>query len=197
MKILMLSGSPRKKGNTERILARIKSQLERNDQQVDLVRLARQSIRGCQGCGGCEKNGNCVIDDDMQDLYPLITAADVVVLSSPIYFYGLSGQAKLFIDRCQALWSRKYLLKQPISPLANRRGYLICTAATKGEQLFIGARLCARYGLDAMDIEYAGELFFTEVDKQGAIEHHPDFPEKADLLAREILANNAASRDLS
>jgi NAD(P)H-dependent FMN reductase len=193
----MLSGSPRKNGNTERILARIGNQIEKNGHQVELIRLARLAIRGCQGCGGCEQSGNCVIDDDMQELYPRIAGADVLVLSSPIYFYGLSGQAKLFIDRCQALWSRKYLLKQPISSRADRRGYLVCTAATRGEQLFVGARLCARYGLDAMDIRYEGELFFTGVDKQGAIDRHPDFPQKADLLAGQILANGTDRRELS
>jgi NAD(P)H-dependent FMN reductase len=133
----------------------------------------------------------------MQNLYNKISRSNHIIIASPIYFYNVTAQTKVFIDRCQALWSRKYLLKQPISSRADRRGYLVCTAATRGEQLFVGARLCARYGLDAMDIRYEGELFFTGVDKQGAIDRHPDFPQKADLLAGQILANGTDRRELS
>ena len=187
MKILILSGSPRRHGNSERILARLHNQLEKSGHHVDLIRLTRLSISGCLGCGGCEQTGNCVIEDDMQKLYPLVCAAEVVILASPIYFYGLSAQAKLFIDRCQALWSRKYLLQKPISPLEGRRGYLLCTAATTGEQLFTGARLTARYCFDAMDIMYTGELFYTGVDRPGSIDNHPDFPEKTDEFIKQIV----------
>ena len=56
---------------------------------------------------------NDVILDDMQKIYPKLLEADVIILASPIFFYGVTAWAKALVDRCQALWSRKYLLKNP------------------------------------------------------------------------------------
>ncbi len=187
METLILTGSPRKKGNTEILAAAVAKQLQNNNVSVQLSRLADLAIHPCLGCGGCEKEGNCVIDDDMQTLYQRIINADKIIIASPIYFYGLTAQTKAFIDRCQALWSRKYLLKQCIPSDNQRRGYLISVAATRGKQVFTGAELCARYVFDAMDVLYDEGLFYPGVDTRGAIRKHPDFPQKLNAFVQSIL----------
>ena len=187
METLILTGSPRKNSNTEILAAAVAGQLQDNNVSVHLQRLADLNIHPCLGCGGCEKEGNCVIDDDMQALYPRIVSADKIIIASPIYFYGLTAQTKAFVDRCQALWSRKYILKQRIPAGNQRKGYLISVAATRGKQVFTGAELCARYVFDAMDVLYDGGLFYPGVDTRGAIRKHPDFPQKLNAFVRRLL----------
>ncbi len=187
MKTLILTGSPRKRGNTDILAAAVADQLQDNNVSVQLLRLADLEIHPCLGCGGCEKEGNCVIDDDMQALYPRIVTADKIIIASPIYFYGLTAQTKAFVDRCQALWSRKYLLKQGVLTDNQRKGYLISVAATRGKQVFTGAELCARYVFDAMDVLYDGGLFYSGVDTRGAVGKHPDFPYKLNAFVQRLL----------
>lgn len=187
MQALILIGSPRKNGNTEILAKTISEELQQHKTTVKQFRLAELDIHPCIGCGSCEKKGICVIDDDMQMLYAHIVEADIIILASPIYFYGLTAQTKAFVDRCQALWSRKYILKERISQKTNRKGFLVSVAATRGERVFEGAILCARYGLDAMDAPYEGGLFYPGVDGKGEIRKHPDFPDKLVRFTRQLL----------
>lgn len=168
MKALVVLGSPRKGGNTEILANEAAAGMREGGLQVTVVRLTDYQLSPCIACGGCEKTGRCVIQDDMQKLYPMIDAAQRMVLVSPIFFYGLAAQLKAFIDRCQALWSRKYLLRQRMSEDVPRIGYLISAAATRGEKIFDGALLTAQYGLDAMDFRFGGALLVRGVDQKGA-----------------------------
>ena len=186
MLTLILNGSPRKKGNTDHLTTLIAEGLEQEGTKVHRFRLADMDIHPCIGCGHCEKEGICIFKDDMVTLYGEIAQADRILLASPIYFYGLTAQTKACIDRCQALWSRKYILKQPISNLPDRKGYLISVAATKGERVFEGAILSARYGLDAMDVPYSGELLFAGSDDRGAVREHADYPDKITEFIRRV-----------
>jgi len=97
----------------------------------------------------------------MQKVYPLLDWAEVIFLASPIFFYGVTAQAKALIDRSQAHWSRRLLEKTPEErQLRNRgRGYLITVGATRGKNLFEGAILTAKYFFDALDMSYEGGIF--------------------------------------
>lgn len=179
MKALLLLGSPRKKGNTELLLNKITQGIEQANGKWELIRLPGLDIHPCIGCGTCEKKGICVFKDDMQNLYEKISRADRIIIGSPIYFYNVTAQTKLFIDRCQALWSRKYVLKQPIGSNPDRRGYLVSVSATRGERIFEGAKLTAQYVFDAMDCTYAGNLLVRGMDKKGVISDSPDELQRA------------------
>lgn len=167
MKVLVFLGSPRKSGNTETLVQSLMAGVEEAGGNCELIRLADLDIHPCIGCGNCEKEGDCIFKDDMQDLYLKIAEADRVVIASPIYFYGVTAQAKAFVDRCQTLWSRKYVLKQRLSGDVPKVGYYLGVSATKGERIFEGAILTAKYGLDAMDYSYGGEFVVRGVDKKG------------------------------
>lgn len=186
MKVLVVLGSPRKGGNTEILAGQVISGMQEAGAEVDLVRLSEHRINPCIACGGCEKTGQCVVQDGMQELYPRIDAADRLVLVSPIYFYGVTAQLKAFIDRCQALWSRKYLLRKRQTSGKERRGYLVSAAATRGEKIFDGAVLTVQYGLDAMDFAYGGALLVKGVDRKGAIMDMPEELERARQFGRTI-----------
>lgn len=169
--ILALTGSPRKGGNTETLVAAIMAGAAQMGAECETVRLPDLKIGPCIGCGGCNKTGCCVILDDMQGLYEKLAAAQVICLASPIYFYGLSAQTKLFVDRLQALWSKKQLLMatKQWSTRPEKTGYLISLAATSGSKLFVGAELCAEYAFDAIGARYAGGFLVRGVDRRGEL----------------------------
>ena len=113
--------------------------------------LREKKISPCMEIYHCFKDGTCPIKDDMQELYDKLLAADVVALASPIFFYNVSAQAKAMIDRTQALWARRYVLKQDF-PGGDRQGVLLAVGATQGRLLFVGTRLTAKYFFDAINV---------------------------------------------
>jgi len=169
MNILLLNGSPRQGGNTDLLLEQVAQGIHQAGFRAEHIHLAQQTIHPCIGCGQCEKNGQCIFEDDMVALYEKIDRANRIVVGSPIYFYGVTAQTKIFIDRCQALWSRKYLLGAIKPERERRRGYFISVAATDGGKIFEGAKLTVRYGFDAMEFSYNGELLVKGVDAKGDI----------------------------
>ena len=187
MKILVFLGSPRRKGNSESAAVVVVDQLiDLAGAEAEYIHLAQEHISPCIACGGCDKTGECIVKDGMFDLYGKIDRADLIFLVSPTYFYGLSAQLKGFIDRIQCRWSRKYLLKTPYRKEEDRRGYLICTAATHGKKLFDGSVLVAKSFYDAIDVRYGGELLIRGVDQRGEFSGNQEEVERAQLFAREI-----------
>ena len=101
MRILVLNGSPRPKGNTKQMVDAFREGAESAGHQVDVVDVCRKKIAGCLACEYCHTKGNgiCVQKDDMQEVYSLLMVADMLVIASPIYYHGISGQLKCTIDR--------------------------------------------------------------------------------------------------
>ena len=187
MKMLVVLGSPRKGGNGETLARKVAEAVELGGGTVEYVRLNNLNLRPCQGCGGCDKTGNCVVKDDMIPLFQTADEADRILLVSPVYFYGLSAQCKIFGDRMQARWARKYLLKERFRQGEGRKGYLISTAATKGSKIFDCSVLTTKYIYDAMDVEYGGALLVKGVDKRKAVLEVPDEMSRAEKFGRDIV----------
>lgn len=189
MKVLIVIGSPRKKGNTDLLISKVMEGIAEAGGSSEVVRLVDYDINPCIGCGGCEKEGKCVVQDDMQEMYPKIDAADRIIIASPIYFYSVTAQTKAFVDRSQAMWSRKYLLNIRLPQDVEKIGYLVSVAATKGERVFESAVLSARYSLDAMDYKYGGEFVVRGADKRGAIEEMPDVLKQAKAFGKKVVSD--------
>ena len=185
MKILGIWGSPRKGGNTEALLGAFLEGAADAGAEVERIALRELKITPCLEIYHCFKDGTCPIKDDMLPLYDKLLAADVVALASPIFFYSVTAQAKAMIDRTQALWSRRYHLKQDF-PGPERQGVLLCTAATHGTLLFVGARLVAKYFFDAINVTYGAEILVRGVDEKGAISEKPEVLERARNLGRRL-----------
>ena len=99
MNILILSGSPRKGGNTE-LLAEAFTKGAAAHHHVEIVSVRDYKVNPCLGCNICFKtNGACAQKDDMALIYEKMSQADMLVISSPVYFYGISAQLKAIIDR--------------------------------------------------------------------------------------------------
>jgi len=118
-KVLILSGSPRKGGNSDTLCNQFALGATEAGHSVQKVNVAQKSIGFCRGCYACESTGKCVINDDMGELLQQIVDADVLVLASPVYFYSIDAQLKAVIDRTVARWLE----------VKNKEFYYIVTAA--------------------------------------------------------------------
>jgi multimeric flavodoxin WrbA len=103
-KVLVLLGSPRKKGNSALLAGKIAEGAESAGAHVETVFLHGMEISPCTSCYACQGPGakGCAIDDDMQKIFPLMIEADAWVLASPVYWFTMSAQLKLWMDRCFA-----------------------------------------------------------------------------------------------
>jgi len=185
----MFLGSPRKKGNSEVLVEAVSRGIEQAGGTVEKIRVADLDVAPCIGCGGCDKTGECVVKDDMTQLYDKIIAARRIILGSPVYFYSITAQLKAFVDRCQALWNRKRLMLAagPLPEHQDRKGYLVSVAATRGDRVFEGSMLVAKYFCDATGIEYGGELLVKGIDHRGEMAKHEDTLKKAEEFGRKCL----------
>jgi multimeric flavodoxin WrbA len=186
LKVLGIMGSPRLKSNTDLLLDEALTGAQSQGAGVEKIIVDKLNIAPCREYYGCLKDGNCVIRDDMDDIYPKLLEADGIVIASPIFFYGLTSQVKALIDRCQALWSRKYILKQNL-PDSSRRGAFIAVGGTRGRQLFDGSILTVKYFFQAIGVNYADELLVRGVDKRGEIKEHPTALSDALELGRRLV----------
>ena len=103
-KLLAVIGSPRKEGNSATLARQVAAGAEATGAEVEIFYLHEMNIQPCTACEACreETGKGCVIDDDMQTLYPKIRQSDALVIASPIYWFTVSAQMKLFMDRWYA-----------------------------------------------------------------------------------------------
>lgn len=104
-KIVILNGSPRKSGNTSTLAAEFMRGAKESGNTITEFFLDGMNIRGCRGClgGGRDVDHPCVTKDDMDEIYPVVKDADVIVLASPVYYWSISGQLKMTLDRLFAI----------------------------------------------------------------------------------------------
>ncbi|MEM3040706.1 MAG: flavodoxin family protein [Nitrososphaerota archaeon] len=103
MRVLGIVCSPRKGGNTEILVNEALLGAAERGAETELIQLAGKNIGPCTACGECANTGNCTIEDDMKPIYQKLLQADGIIVGTPVYFWTVSAQAKLFIDRTYAL----------------------------------------------------------------------------------------------
>lgn len=146
------------------------------------------NIKPCQDCGGCNETGKCVFQDDMEQIYDAIRTSDRIILASPIFFFSLSAQTKIMIDRCQSLWCEKYLLKRPIKEgKFGRKGLLLLVGGMKKEIGIQCAEACASAFFRTISVPRHETLSFLGVDAKGEILHHPTGLREAYEAGRKLL----------
>lgn len=99
MKVLMLNGSPRVNGNTERALEEMKVVFESEGVEVELIQVGNKAIRGCMACGGCRKIGKCVFDDGVNELVQKFAQSDGLIVGSPVYYASANATLIAVLDR--------------------------------------------------------------------------------------------------
>jgi multimeric flavodoxin WrbA len=128
----------------------------------------------------------------MQSIHADLREFDRMVLASPIFFMGVTAQAKAMIDRCQALWVIKYVLKLPvaINPSKEREGIFVSVGGTKLTNLFQPAMATVKSWFTTLDISYTGELVFSGIDEGESIHLHPTALKEAFALGQKLAAGN-------
>ncbi len=182
--IMIVKGSPRKNGNSSILADHLASGAREEGAQVEIVRLDGLNIAPCDACDFCqETDGVCVIQDDMQPLYPKIQQADAIVIASPIYWFTINAQTKLFIDR----WYAFQPIRRQIWP-----GKKIGIILTYGdEDLYNSGAINAIYTFQSMcrylGVEIAGMVYGT-ADQAGEVQQKPDLMRKAYDLGGKLAA---------
>lgn len=182
-------GSPRRGGNTEILLQSAVRGMEEQGVKVRVFDLNLMNIVPCQDCGGCEKTGECIIQDDMSQIYPMIRTASRIILASPIFFFGLSAQAKIMIDRCQSFWCEKYLLKKPLPAGAyGRKGLLLIVGGMKKQTGADCSSATATAFFRTISVSEHQTLSFLGIDAKAAILKHPSAVEEVFRAGKDLAA---------
>jgi multimeric flavodoxin WrbA len=120
-KIVGIAGSPRRKGNSTTLLQQVLQGAQEAGADAQTIYLNDLVFRGCQACDRCFHTGQCSLEDDLTPYYSELREAHIWILASPVYFDGVSGQTKLFFDRCRCLTMEPGKLK------GKRRGAIVLT----------------------------------------------------------------------
>lgn len=187
MRVVGIAGSPRREGNTDLLLAEFLRGSASQGAEVETIILNDLNFIPCQHCDACLKKGECKYPDDAQMIYRKLEEADRIVLASPLHFAGVTAQMKAMIDRGQARWVRKYVLKLP--PLGDRRerkGFFISVGGRKQFTQFESALATVRVFFRVLDITYAGELLVSAIDEKGEILKHLDAMQQAFLAGQKL-----------
>ena len=187
--LLGIAGSPRRNGNTALLLQQALQGAAAKGAQTKTVCLSELSISPCRHCDQCLAEGKCAIEDDMQWLSGELRRSDFIILASPIFFMGVTAQTKAMIDRCQALWVIKYVLKLPVAlnHSGKRKGLFISVGSTTSSNLFQPAIATVRSWFTTLDVAYGGELLFSGIDKKGDIVNHPTALKEAFLAGQRLI----------
>ena len=160
-KIVVLAGSPRKNGNTDRLVEAFAKGAEKNN-KVDVIPVSDHNVKPCTGCNSCfEREGNkCFQQDDMTEIYEKLKDADTLIIASPVYFYGISSQLKAVIDRFHTPMRNKFHIK--------KLG-LILVGAAELPELFDAVITQYRLILNFFKLEDAGMVLVRGAKEKGDV----------------------------
>ncbi len=186
MNVLTLLGSARKKGNTATALGWVEDALTGMGHDVTRVFLHGKNLNGCMGCAQCKQvisAPGCIQKDDIPEILDQMTAADLIVFASPLYFWGPSAQIKAVIDRTYSLYTR-YHETDHSSLLEGRREAFLMTGAGGWDNNAEGAFAAFKRMQKPHKTQYAGELFLANCTVPAEMTDHTK--EKTLSFARQI-----------
>ena len=191
IKVLGISGSPHRHGNTETLLDSFLKGTHASEATVEKVVLKTLQYSPCRGCNACHKTGECIVNDDAIILYEKILTSDCLAVASPIYTMGITAELKGFIDRQQYLWARKFILKTLYFSddyIKRHKGIFISTAGLGWENVFDGAFPVITALFNTTGFEYYDNVIANNMDLYGGIRNHPTALTEAFEKGQKIVA---------
>jgi hypothetical protein len=189
-KVIGFVGSPRKGGNTDLLVQVVLKGAEHVGAVTSIYYLHDYKFSDCRECKSCKKPDatGCIVDDDMQQFYPVIREADVIVFGSPFWFGYMTGQAKTFLDR----W---YCFLASPNPLAGGKRFILVLPLGRNEpDLF---RRTAKWMAGVFPFAWPGSpvdiLLAPGVMEMGDVNKHPEYLEKAYKMGRQIIRSREAA----
>jgi len=181
-KIIGLLGSPLAEGNTAQLLDRALKGAEDAGCTVEKIVVTNLDFQACQEMMFCKEHETCIIDDDMQAMYPKFREMDGLITATPVMTMGIPGNLKSFIDRFQVFFMAKYMRKKPFiskERRVDRRGLFICISGMNIPEVFVGAKLTVKAFFDIIDCQYSDELLISDMDAIEDIRSRPNLLDAA------------------
>lgn len=171
-KVLILSGSPRKGGNSDILCDQFARGAAQAGHEVEKIRVAEKNIGYCRACYACKESGVCVIRDDMAGILQKMIDADAIVLASPVYFYSIDAQLKTVIDRSVARWTE----------VKDKAFYYIVTAADEANASAETTIACFRGYADCVEgAREMGVIYGMGAYEKGEIKGSPAMSEAYEM----------------
>lgn len=175
-KVLIISGTPRKGGNSEILCEQFAKGATEAGNDVELIRLREKDIGFCRACYACTSKGSCVFKDDVPGIVDKMYDADVIVMASPVYFYSVDAQLKALIDRTVSRWTE----------IAGKEFYFIMTAAEDTGTVMDCTLECMRGLMYCLDgCEERGVVYAKGVYEAGEVRDTP-FMDEAYEMGRRV-----------
>ena len=160
-KVVIISASPRKNSNSNALAESFAKGAADAGNEAEVISLIGKKIEFCRGCFVCQKTGQCVIKDDVAEIEQKVLAADVVVWATPIYYYEMSGQMKVMIDRLNPMFTKDYKFREV---------YFLASAAEEEEDVPHRAIEGTKGWVDCYEkAEFKGYVFCGGVTDAGDI----------------------------
>ncbi len=178
IKILNIYGSPRKNGNTDELMKSFERGVQENNFLknssfiIENIFIRKMKFSPCIECRLCSIDGECAINDEMQEAYKKLKDADFIAVSSPIFFVSVSAILKSFVDRCQRFWSLKYELNEKIIT-KSRRGIFISAAGASNPAIFDCATKIIKEFFNVLYVQYEKNFLYNKIDHKGDILKNP------------------------
>jgi multimeric flavodoxin WrbA len=191
IKVLGISGSPHRHGNTETLLDSFLDGAKTARGSVEKVVLRDLDYSPCRGCNACHKTGACIVQDDAITLFDKILKVDAIAVASPIYSMGITAELKGLIDRGQYLWARKFILMTlyfPNDHIIRHKGIFISTAGLSWDNVFDAAFPAITAFFNAVGFEYYDNIIANNMDQFKGIKNHPTALREAFEKGQKVVA---------
>jgi len=189
-RILAIAGSPRRHGNSEGLLDVCTTAMRESGAVVDELVVGAYDITPCQGCNACSLTGECVLVDDMRDIYARLDDADAIVVASPVYFASVPAVLKSMLDRMQPYWARRHMLGESAQE-RKRPGAIILVRGGGDPYGFQGAVYSIKSVFAVLGVDCIEELKLEGVDSPGDLGRHPMAIDRAreigERMAKELI----------
>jgi len=187
--VLGIGFSPRKGGNSDQLLNWALAGAKKEGATTRHLFLRDFRIYPCKNCCECEETGVCVQKDDFSKVSKEIDAADLLVISSPVYFLGVPSHGKALIDRFQSYWVKKYLLDKP-PERDDRPALLLMAAGSDKKDVFECSKRSINAFLRVAGFKLCAEKFFGGIDEKGSAKYVFDIKTQAESAGKCLASGN-------
>ena len=186
-RVLCIAGSPRRHGNSERLLDALMRGVEAAGGDAVKLVAAEAGVHPCLGCNACSRTGMCVIVDRMDDVNAAVDAADAVAVATPVFFATVPGVLKVVFDRFQPYWSRRHVLHEPAAGF--KRPGAILVVGGGGDPFGTGCAITSVKSVFAV-LGVASDVVVECVgpDASGDIDSHPEARQLAEQAGAQLVS---------
>ena len=179
MNLLAITGSPRKNSFSTRLQNEFLNPFIKNGFVINTVNAYEADLNPCTACGKCSSESLCIFDDSMSEIYSLIRDADIISISSPLYFSSFPAPLKSVIDRCQLLWEES---KRGGIKIKAKKGFFFCTAGSDYNDIFTGVLTGIRHFYNTINTSFNIDETILLKNCDLTEEISPDILEKCRML---------------